>query len=60
MQQGNALQKITTPNLDESRTIYCICNHSCSSPEWKLLSDEEKRSLGLTFDHDGEFWYVVK
>jgi len=32
---------------------------SDSSPEWKLLSEQEKRSLGLTFDHDGEFWISV-
>ena len=26
------------------------------SPEWKAVSYEEKRRLGLTFDRDGEFW----
>ncbi|XP_064628930.1 calpain-B-like [Lineus longissimus] len=26
------------------------------SNEWSLLSEEEKKNLGLSFDHDGEFW----
>jgi calpain len=26
------------------------------SPEWNFISDSEKRTLGITFDHDGEFW----
>jgi len=26
------------------------------SPEWKALSEEDKKSLGLTFEDDGEFW----
>lgn len=29
---------------------------SDQSREWTIVSDEEKRSLGLTFDADGEFW----
>jgi len=26
------------------------------SREWQVVSDAEKRTLGLTFDGDGEFW----
>ena len=26
------------------------------SREWSVVSDEEKRQLGLMFDADGEFW----
>ncbi|XP_032221730.2 calpain-A isoform X2 [Nematostella vectensis] len=26
------------------------------SPEWNMLSSQEKRELNLTFDDDGEFW----
>ena len=28
------------------------------SSEWKSMSDEEKESLGMNFEHDGEFWSV--
>lgn len=26
------------------------------SPEWKKVSDSEKKELGLTFADNGEFW----
>ena len=26
------------------------------SPEWQFIPDEEKESVGLCFEHDGEFW----
>ena len=26
------------------------------SPEWQFISDRMKKEIGLTFDHDGEFW----
>ena len=29
---------------------------SDGSPEWKLLSEDEKQRLGLTCEHDGEFY----
>lgn len=29
---------------------------SDQSQEWKFISESEKRELGLTFGHDGEFW----
>lgn len=29
---------------------------SDNSREWTLISEEEKRNIGLTFDGDGEFW----
>lgn len=29
---------------------------SDESDEWKHLSEEEKRQIGLTYDDDGEFW----
>ena len=30
------------------------------SSEWSLLSDREKKDMELTFDDDGEFWYVFQ
>ncbi|XP_076313688.1 calpain-B-like isoform X1 [Tachypleus tridentatus] len=30
------------------------------SPEWTLVSENERKELGLTFDHDGEFWMSFK
>lgn len=30
------------------------------SREWSLLSEDEKREIGLTFDDDGEFWMSFK
>ena len=32
---------------------------SYRSDEWKLLSDDRKRELGITFEDDGEFWYII-
>ncbi|XP_046400174.1 calpain-A-like isoform X4 [Ischnura elegans] len=29
---------------------------SDKSPEWRFISDSEKEEIGLTFEHDGEFW----
>ncbi|XP_031627409.1 calpain-A [Contarinia nasturtii] len=29
---------------------------SDSSPEWRYIPDHEKERIGLTFDHDGEFY----
>lgn len=29
---------------------------SDKSREWNYVTPEERRNLGLTFDHDGEFW----
>ena len=29
---------------------------SDSSPEWKLVSEDERKEIGLSFDDDGEFW----
>ena len=26
------------------------------SSEWQFISDRMKKEIGLTFDHDGEFW----
>ena len=26
------------------------------SPEWNSISKEEKATMGLTFENDGEFW----
>jgi len=28
------------------------------SPEWQRISSAEREKLGLTFEEDGEFWYV--
>jgi len=33
---------------------------SDGSQEWSAVPQEEKRQLGLTFDHDGEFWMSFK
>ncbi|KAK4872397.1 hypothetical protein RN001_014426 [Aquatica leii] len=33
---------------------------SDQSPEWRFIPDHEKDNLGLTFDHDGEFWMSFK
>jgi len=30
------------------------------SEEWSFIADEEKEEMGLTFDHDGEFWMAYK
>lgn len=29
---------------------------SDKSPEWRFIPEHEKERIGLTFDHDGEFW----
>lgn len=29
---------------------------SDKSPEWRYIPDHAKEEIGLTFDHDGEFW----
>ena len=29
------------------------------SSEWSLLSEQEKREMELTFEDDGEFWWVI-
>lgn len=29
---------------------------SDSSPEWRFIPEQIKQDIGLTFDHDGEFW----
>jgi len=36
---------------------YCDCRQR--SPEWTAVPDEERCILGLVYDHDGEFWFVV-
>ncbi|XP_018579516.1 calpain-A isoform X2 [Anoplophora glabripennis] len=33
---------------------------SDGAPEWRFISESEKEELGLTFDHDGEFWMSYK
>ncbi|XP_065562640.1 calpain-B-like isoform X7 [Artemia franciscana] len=33
---------------------------SDKSPEWQYIPDEEKESIGLTFNTDGEFWMSFK
>ena len=29
------------------------------SAEWSKIPEEEKKRVGLTFEEDGEFWYVL-
>lgn len=31
---------------------------SDKSDEWSRISPEERMKIGLTFDNDGEFWYL--
>jgi hypothetical protein len=32
----------------------------CSkNQEWSRIKDTERERLGLTLDHDGEFWYIA-
>jgi calpain len=31
---------------------------SDNSREWRQIDDATKKEMGLTFQHDGEFWYV--
>ncbi|CAG5128776.1 unnamed protein product, partial [Candidula unifasciata] len=33
---------------------------SDGSPEWKKVSESEKKELGLTFDENGEFWMAFE
>lgn len=33
---------------------------SDNSREWRQLDDDTKRSMGLTFAHDGEFWMTYQ
>ncbi|KAK8727149.1 hypothetical protein OTU49_009721 [Cherax quadricarinatus] len=33
---------------------------SDQSPEWQFIPPEEKEEIGLTFEHDGEFWMSFK
>lgn len=33
---------------------------SDKSQEWQFIPDEEKEEMGLTFEHDGEFWMSWK
>ena len=30
-----------------------------SSDEWKNVSTQDKKSIGLTVEDDGEYWYVM-
>ncbi len=30
----------------------------CSSDEWKMLSAKDRDKMGITFQQEGEFWYV--
>jgi hypothetical protein len=39
-------KKATTPTLFNRGSI----------TEWKKVSESEKKTLGLTFDDNGEFW----
>ncbi|GFS00896.1 calpain-A [Elysia marginata] len=34
--------------------------HKVLSKEWRLVSDDEKAALGLTFEDDGEFWMSLR
>ncbi|XP_064089710.1 calpain-B-like isoform X11 [Macrobrachium nipponense] len=33
---------------------------SDKSQEWQFIPEEEKEEIGLTFEHDGEFWMSLK
>lgn len=30
------------------------------SPEWKYISEDQRKELGLVFNDDGEFWSVQR
>lgn len=30
----------------------------CRSPEWNKIAKSDRDRIGLTFDDDGEFWFV--
>ena len=32
----------------------------CRSEEWKYLSAKDRDKMGITFEREGEFWYVEK
>ncbi|XP_050426862.1 calpain-A-like isoform X1 [Adelges cooleyi] len=62
---------ITTPNTTGQIPLLRLRNPwgneaewngpwSDKSPEWRFISESDKRSLGLTFDADGEFWMSYK
>ena len=49
--------------MDEDITVkglvvywYSIFLSLCRSPEWRFITEDERRIIGLSFDHDGEFW----
>jgi len=35
------------------------CYHFCyRSQEWTLIPEHERKNIGLSFSHDGEFWWI--
>ena len=58
MHSNICMQRHSHDSLGTAYTVILICSF-CRSPEWKLISDAERKNLGLTFDDDGEFWLVV-
>lgn len=40
-------------------TVEQCLQFNSRSPEWTRISKSEKEKLGLTFEDDGEFWYVI-
>lgn len=50
---------IGSPQCNESNLLFVSHNKVLfllRSPEWKKVSDSEKKELGLTFEDTGEFW----
>ncbi|XP_022098028.1 calpain-5-like [Acanthaster planci] len=58
-----SLKKYSERNFLMSASIKFVLYHhvmfgpwSDGSPEWNKVSDSQRKSLGITFDDDGEFW----
>lgn len=51
---------IGSSHCNESNLLFVSHNKDdfilLRSPEWKKVSDSEKKELGLTFADNGEFW----
>jgi hypothetical protein len=36
-----------------------MCFQLSSSEEWNKIDKDSREKIGLTFDEDGEFWYML-
>merc|ERR1712178_270448 len=51
-----ALMDIKTSRTSGKIPMIRIRNPWGNEPEWKFISEEQRREIGLSFDDDGEFW----